>query len=58
MQVRTYEVLQRAIEQGIRCGIRRAYKHTDKPTEEAVIEHLEVEIMNAITGVFWFTENE
>lgn len=35
MRVRAYEVLSRAIEEGVACSWRRAHKHTDTPGENA-----------------------
>lgn len=56
MKVRTYEVLSRAIEEGVSYGWHRAHKHTDKPDGDAVIEQIRQAVMNEICEVFEFSE--
>lgn len=58
MQVRTYAVLCRAVEEGIACGLRRARKHTDTPTDEEIATHVEREVLGAICEVFRFDDEE
>lgn len=36
MRVRAYEVLSRAVEDGVEYGWRRAHKHTDTPGQDAI----------------------
>ena len=54
MKVNVYEVLSRAIEEGVSLGYNRAYKHTETPDEETFKEAMELAIMNAICEVFDF----
>ena len=47
-------ILERALEEGIRRGHRRAYKHVETPTEESIYEHIEEQVicllcMNTLT---------
>jgi hypothetical protein len=56
MRVRTYAVLQRAVEEGVTAGNRRAYKHTDTPSPEAVEEHITREVLNSICEWFSFDQ--
>jgi hypothetical protein len=58
MRANDYVILSRAVEEGARCGWRRAHKHGDgsPPSEEMVVEHVEREVMNAICEVFQFSE--
>lgn len=59
LQVNVYAVLARAVEEGVGHGVRRAYKHVDPgahPTEAVLIDHIEREVMNAISEVFSFPE--
>lgn len=44
LKVNIYKVLQDSIEIGIDAGYRRAFKHTDNPSEE----HIKSEILNYI----------
>lgn len=48
LKARTYDLLEEAIEDGVRAGIRRAHKHTDTPTQDSLEEHLAREVMSAI----------
>lgn len=54
MRVKAYDVLSRALDEGIECGWRRAHKHNDKPSDEAVKESVEREVMNSICEFFEF----
>jgi hypothetical protein len=46
MKPKIYPILEECIESGILFGFRRAFKHTDDPSEEQVVEHMLREIMN------------
>jgi hypothetical protein len=52
LTVRVYPVLSRAIEEGVRCGLNRGFKYSDKPTREDLAEQIEREVMNALGEVF------
>ncbi len=56
MQVRAYEVLRRAVEEGIDYGWRRAHKHTDSPNEAALKDEVLQGILNEVCEVFAFDE--
>lgn len=56
MQVRTYAVLARAVEEGVAMGLRRSRKHDEAPTDDAIAEHVEREVLGAICEVFRFDE--
>jgi hypothetical protein len=56
MRVKTYEVLSRAVEEGVMHGWRRAYKHTEAPNEQAVQQAVIEGAMEAICEVFSFYE--
>lgn len=58
MRVKSYRVLQRALEEGFEWGWQRAHKHTDKPTEAMIRENVLREIGNAIDEVFHFDSDE
>jgi hypothetical protein len=51
-------ILGEAIEAGVRRGYRRAYKHIENPTEEAIIEHIENAVMSSIYEYFTFDEED
>lgn len=54
MKPNTYEILRRAVEEGIAYGYRRAHKHTDAPSDDALFEALEQAIMGSISEMFTF----
>lgn len=58
MKPRMYNILSECIESGTEIGYRRAFKHTDSPTEDTIIESTHREIMNKICNYFTFGEDE
>lgn len=56
VRVRVYEVVCRAVEEGIRLGITRAHKHTDEPSRDAIQENIEREVMTSLCEVLAFEE--
>ena len=56
MRAKSYEILSRAINEGIAYGWTRAHKHTDKPSADAVKDELERAVMSAICEVFDFDD--
>lgn len=53
----TYKVIQMAVDDGVAIGVRRAFKYTDKPDEEQMIETIRMEVMSQICEWFKFNEN-
>jgi hypothetical protein len=51
---KTYELLDRCIEDGVRYGMNRAFKHTDAPTREQMEAEIENAVMNEICAWFEF----
>lgn len=45
-----------AVDQGVECGLNRAFKHTDEPTREQIHAEIEREIMTAICEYLTFDE--
>lgn len=56
IRVKAYDVLQRAVEDGLNYGWRRAHKHTDTPHEEATKDALFNGVMDEIASYFDFDE--
>lgn len=54
VRVRTYSLVDRAVEEGLECGWRRAHKHTDTPEPDAIREAQLMAIMGAICEVIDF----
>ena len=53
MKAREYDVLARAVEEGIAAGWQHAHKHTETPSPEAVHDQIHMDVMTAICE--WFT---
>lgn len=45
---RSYEIVERAVEEGINYGYYRAHKHVDNPDKDIIVQNIEREVMNAI----------
>lgn len=58
MRVRVYEVLVRAIDEGVSTGMHRAHKHTDTPTREAIEDAVSNAVVDAICEVFSFDDEQ
>ena len=55
MKPNTYVILQRAVEEGALLGYRRAFKHVENPTEDAIVEAITDAIMLTVSEVFDFS---
>ena len=51
-------ILEQALEEGVKRGYRRAFKHIEDPTEESICQHIEDAVMSAIHEYFTFPEDE
>lgn len=56
MRVRAYDVLRRAIEEGVEYGWRRAHKHTDAPDTETIKDQIVTAILNEVSEYFDFDD--
>lgn len=52
----TWAIISRAVEEGVAYGWRRAHKHTDTPTEDAVTAEIEQAVMSALSEVVKWDE--
>lgn len=52
MRAKEYALLEMAVRTGIEYGYTRAHKHTDTPSETAVIDSIQMAVMNDIND--WF----
>lgn len=58
MKAKTRVILEMAIEEGVARGWRRAHKHTDSPSEQAVKDAIEDCVMAQIYEYFSFEDFE
>lgn len=57
MRIRSeYNVMDMAVMDGAGLGVRRAFKHTDNPTEDQIINEVHRAVMNELSEWFSFEE--
>lgn len=49
-------ILEMAIEEGVRRGYSRAYKHVENPSEHSIIENIEEAVMSSMYEYFDFDD--
>ncbi len=47
-----YKILSDALESGVAYGVRRAYKYTDEPSREDIIEQVRQSVLGSVWEVF------
>ena len=57
MRPRIYAMVDRAVEDGVRAGLRRARKHTEHPSEEQLAEAVQSAVMTELAEWFHFEED-
>ena len=55
-KIKLYDVIARAVEEGVAYGTRRAYKHTDCPSLEQIQSEVEQAVLNSLCEVLQFEE--
>lgn len=58
VRINAYEVISRAVEEGLRYGYRRAYKYTEDPSEEHILEELRNTVMASLSEVLQYDDPE
>ena len=58
IEINSYEVISRAIEEGVRYGVMRAHKHTDNPSKESIEDAVEHAVMNSLSEVLIYNGKE
>jgi hypothetical protein len=58
LQFRAYEIVSRAVEEGVKFGLMHAYKHTDSPSRDGLAECVEREVMLSLDEVIDFGEGD
>jgi len=54
VRLNNYVIVQRAIEEGIAYGYRRAFKHTETPSHEAIKDEIHKAVMSSLCEVLDF----
>ena len=58
MKPKFHVILSQAIEEGVKRGYRRAYKHNEDPSEEVICDTIEECVMGAIYEYFTFDDED
>jgi hypothetical protein len=58
VRINAYPIIQDAVANGVAYGVRRAYKHTDDPTQEQISTEVENAVMSALCEVLQFGNGE
>ena len=51
-------ILEQALEEGVKRGYRRAFKHIENPTEESICQHIEEQVMSSLYEYIDFNEEQ
>ena len=57
MRAKEYEILERAVEEGVTSGMHSAHKHDDSPRHDVIVTHVVREVMAAVIEVFTFEDD-
>ena len=57
MKIKTYIIVSRAVEEGVRGGVNKAHKYTDHPSEDELCEHVYTYVMNALCEIMSFDDD-
>ena len=58
MRFSPYEIIRDAVDGAVVAGYRRAHKHTEAPGEEAIVDTIRREVMNALCDVIDLTDGD
>lgn len=56
LKFKAYDLICRAVEDGAAFGVNRAFKHTDNPNRDEVIDNVVREVLNAICDIIDFDD--
>ena len=56
--LKAHSIIREAVEAGVSYGVNRAFKYSEKPTEEELKTHLEREVMGALSEVIDYEKHE
>ena len=51
-------ILEQALEEGVKRGYRRAFKHIENPTEESICQHIEEQVISSLYEYFDFEDEK
>lgn len=51
-----YKLLEQCVENGVKSGLHRVYKHDDEPSTEAIVDKITQAVMTEVCEWFHFDE--
>ena len=54
LQIKTYRIVERAVEEGIAYGLKRAHKHHENPSQDHIAIEIEKAVMFSLSEVIDF----
>lgn len=58
MKFKTYQIIHRAVEEGISYGMQRSHKHTDMPPKDHIEQEILRSVMNYLSEIIDFEDEE
>jgi hypothetical protein len=55
---KSWNIISRAVEEGINFGVNHAFKHSNTPSLDTIKENVEREVMNSLCEIFDFDDKE
>jgi hypothetical protein len=49
--INAYEVIDRAVEEGLKRGYYRAHKHADNPSEDSLLNEMKTAVMGSLSEI-------
>jgi hypothetical protein len=56
LKLKTYEIIERAVEEGISYGLKRAYKYEENPSQDHIATEIENAVMFSLTEIIDFDD--
>lgn len=56
MKFKAYELIHRAVEEGVSYGMQRSHKHTDTPSEEHIENEILISVMSNLSEIIDFDD--
>ena len=53
-KVKLYNIISRAVEEGVAYGVKRSFKYSDTPSQETLEGNIEREVLNSLSEVIDF----